>query len=192
MGDAAWRVTLPKGSDPAAVLDALRAMPRVLDAVVTPREALIRFAPGSPPGDPRTAIQGALPRSAEAHRQHVIRTAYDGADLDEVARTVGLSRDEVIRRHADREYEVQLVGFLPGFAYLGPVDPALAIARRSSPRLRVPAGAVSLAAGMTAVYPVASPGGWHLIGTAVGFRAFDPAAGSALQLGDRVRFEPVS
>jgi 5-oxoprolinase (ATP-hydrolysing) subunit A len=87
------------------------------------------------------------------------------------------------------EHVVRLLGFLPGFAYLGPVAPSLVLARRATPRPRVEAGAIGIAGGYTGVYPFASPGGWHLVAHAVDFAPFDLARGARLGLGDRVRFE---
>lgn len=125
-------------------------------------------------------------------RDHVIPVVYDGVDLGEVGRLTGLSREEVIRRHAAGWYRVYLLGFVPGFAYLGDLDPALVLARRGSPRKRVPAGSVAIAGAQTAVYPLDTPGGWHLIGrTSVVFFDPDAEAPALLQPGDRVRFEPV-
>jgi UPF0271 protein len=192
VGDSAWRAELPAGADPAAVLEVLRPWPGVIDVVVTDHHALVRFNPLHPPSDPSAAIIGAPVIPSTARRHHIVPVRYDGMDLDEVGRVTGLTREEVIRRHSDREYSVELVGFLPGFAYLGPIDPALALPRRPTPRLRVPAGAVGIAAGRTGIYPVASPGGWHLIATVAGFKPFDPETGAAFRLGDRVRFESVS
>jgi biotin-dependent carboxylase-like uncharacterized protein len=85
-----------------------------------------------------------------------------------------------------------MLGFMPGFAYLGPLPPELAVGRRATPRTRVPAGAVAVASGQTAVYPSATPGGWHLIGRTT-VRLFDPSAypPARIQAGDRVRFEAV-
>jgi KipI family sensor histidine kinase inhibitor len=124
---------------------------------------------------------------------------YDGEDLDDVARAVGLPRDEVVARHAGAAYVVAFVGFLPGFAYLAGLDERLRLPRRESPRPRVPANSVAIAGPYAGVYPFASPGGWHLLGTAIGrktdgraetvrFSAFDPSTGAALALGDTVRF----
>jgi KipI family sensor histidine kinase inhibitor len=116
----------------------------------------------------------------------------DGPDLDDVAAAVGLGAAELVRLHADREYEALALGFLPGFAYLGPLPPALvAIGRRPTPRTHVDAGSVALAGGMTAVYPVGSPGGWHVIGrtdTAMWRPGEEPP--NLLMAGDRVRFVP--
>jgi KipI family sensor histidine kinase inhibitor len=133
-----------------------------------------------PPGD------GAEPRN------HVIPVHYDGLDLDAVAAATGLSVAEVISRHSGRVYGVDLLGFVPGFAYLSELDPSLRIPRRSEPRPRVPAGSVAIAAAQTAVYPLDTPGGWHIIGR-TGTVMFDPARESPalLRAGDAVRFERV-
>ncbi|HKS04985.1 MAG TPA: 5-oxoprolinase subunit PxpB [Gemmatimonadaceae bacterium] len=124
---------------------------------------------------------------------HTIPTRYDGVDLDEVAERVKLDRDEVIRRHASREYRVLSIGFMPGWGYLGPLDAALALPRRSTPRTRIPAGAVAIMGAQTGIYPRVSPGGWNLIGTtnAVLFDATrtQPAL---FRAGDRVRFAQIS
>jgi UPF0271 protein len=191
LGDGAIRFARDPNVDARALLEALRAVPGVIDAIVTPAYACVTFDPGSPPDVAWDAIAldgGAAP----ALREHLVRVRYDGADLDEVAARAGLSREDVVRRHTARVYTVALVGFLPGFAYLGDVDEAIALPRRPSPRTRVPEGAVGVAARYTGIYPSASPGGWNLIGSAVDFHPFDPARGALLALGDRVRFEPVS
>ena len=90
---------------------------------------------------------------------------YDGEDLADVAAACGMSTDEVVRRHVAGRYTCAFCGFAPGFAYLTGLDPALHLPRRPTPRTRVPAGAVAIAAEYTAVYPSPSPGGWHLLGT---------------------------
>jgi KipI family sensor histidine kinase inhibitor len=130
--------------------------------------------------------------AAEGGRLVEIPMRYDGPDLADVAQATGLSPREVVARHASAEYRVYLLGFVPGFAYLGELDPALRLPRRESPRTRVPAGSVAIAGAQTAVYPLTTPGGWHLIGT-TDVRMWevrrDPPA--LLAVGDRVRFVPV-
>ncbi len=125
-------------------------------------------------------------------RRLVIPVCYQGPDLEEVATRTGLSPAEVIRRHAAPDYRVYLVGFVPGFAFLGELDPALVLPRRTSPRTRVPAGSVGIAGAQTAVYPLDTPGGWHLIGH-TDLVMFDPVRDPPTLLGpgDLVRFEPV-
>jgi KipI family sensor histidine kinase inhibitor len=118
-----------------------------------------------------------------------IQAVYDGPDLADVARAAGVSESDVARIHAAGTYEVETLGFAPGFAYLAGVDPRLHVPRRTTPRPRVPAGSIALAGGFTGVYPFDSPGGWHLIGRVVGVRMFSEQ-GALLRLGDRVRFVP--
>jgi KipI family sensor histidine kinase inhibitor len=120
---------------------------------------------------------------------HTIPVRYDGEDLDDVARLTRLDVDEVIRIHSSAEYRVFVIGFVPGFAYLGPLDPRLVLPRRESPRKRVPAGSVAIAENQTGVYPSETPGGWHLIGR-TDMKMFDAsrAQPSMLAVGDRVRF----
>ena len=93
-----------------------------------------------------------------------IPVTYDGEDLDAVSAACGLSVDDVIARHQAGTYRCGFCGFAPGFAYLTGLDPALHLPRRPTPRTRVPAGSVAIAAEYAAVYPSVSPGGWHLIG----------------------------
>lgn len=90
---------------------------------------------------------------------------YDGADLPEVAELLGVSPEEVIARHTGTVWRCAFVGFAPGFGYLESPDAGLAVPRRSRSRTAVPAGAVALAGGFSAVYPRRSPGGWQLIGS---------------------------
>ncbi len=124
-------------------------------------------------------------------RTHTIPVVYDGADLDSVAELTKLSRDAVIEIHSSRTYDVDLLGFVPGFAYLSEIDPRLRLPRRPQPRPRVPAGSVAIAAEMTGVYPYDTPGGWHLLGRTTTVM-FDPRRGepSLLKPGDKVKFEP--
>jgi KipI family sensor histidine kinase inhibitor len=122
-------------------------------------------------------------------REWTIPVRYGGPDLDWVATRTGLTVDEVVRRHTARTYTVFLLGFVPGFAYLGELDPALVLPRRSEPRRRVPPGSVAIAGAQTAVYPLETPGGWHLIGS-TSTRLFDPQRqpSALLAAGDTVRF----
>jgi biotin-dependent carboxylase-like uncharacterized protein len=140
-----------------------------------------------------SAVSGASFDSSGAGPLRTIDVVYDGEDLGELARDIGHSVDEVIELHLAREYEVEVLGFLPGFAYLGELDPALQRPRRATPRKRVPAFSVGIAGRYTGVYPSASPGGWHLLGTAGAVRLFDPCSDAPvlLQPGDRVRFRRV-
>ena len=116
-----------------------------------------------------------------------------GPDLALVASHAQLAAEEVIARHAQPEYLVHMVGFAPGFPYLGGLDARLATPRRAQPRPLVPAGAVGIAGVQTGVYSLPTPGGWQLIGRTP-LRLFDPsrAQPSLLQAGDRLRFVPIT
>jgi KipI family sensor histidine kinase inhibitor len=125
-------------------------------------------------------------------RRLTIPVAYGGEtgpDLTEVAAFAGCSDEDVIALHTGREYRVYLIGFLPGFPYMGPVDERIAMPRREAPRLVVPAGSVGIAGRQTGIYPVESPGGWRLIGRTTQ-RMFDASrpSPSLLKAGDLVRF----
>ena len=115
-----------------------------------------------------------------------------GPDLQQLADNAGLSIDEVVTIHEQTDYRVYAIGFAPGFAYLGEVDPRIAAPRLATPRQKVPRGAVAIADRQTAVYPAQSPGGWNLIGLCPE-RMFDPAAEPSMpvQVGDRVRFKAI-
>ncbi len=115
----------------------------------------------------------------------------DGPDLRDVAAFAGLSERDVIDRHSAVEYRVFMLGFLPGYAYMGIVDEAIASPRRATPRTRVPAGSVGIAGRQTGIYPRQSPGGWQLIGR-TSLPVFDPSKdpASIFAPGDRVRFVP--
>jgi 5-oxoprolinase (ATP-hydrolysing) subunit A len=197
LGDSALWAPRPAAADPLALFSALRSCAGVLDAVVTEERVAVYFHPGYlNPGACPSELESALERAAaerasETPRELSIRARYDGPDLDEVAELVGRSREEVVDLHTSGVYFVGMLGFLPGFAYLGGLDPRLIAPRRRAPRPRVEAGSVAIAARYTAVYPFASPGGWNVIGHAEGCELFRSDAGATLRLGDRVRFERV-
>ena len=112
-----------------------------------------------------------------------------GPDLAAVAAFAKLSEAEVIARHTGRVYRVFMMGFLPGFPYLGSVDPAIAAPRRTTPRLRVPAGSVGIAGSQTGIYPLETPGGWQLIGqTSVKLFELSRPDPFLLEPGDSVEF----
>ena len=204
-GDSAILVEIGEGIDPdvnarAVVLaERLRADPPagVHDVIATFRSVAVFFDPLRTDVDALKAHVLALRAEAGGRataRLVEVPVEYGGEagpDLDAVAAAAGLSREDVVARHASRDYRVFMIGFLPGFAYLGPVDASIAAARRASPRVRVPAGSVGIAGQQTAVYPQASPGGWQIIGRTT-TRPFDPRRSppSLLAPGDRVRFVP--
>ncbi|KDE48145.1 kinase inhibitor [Geobacillus sp. CAMR12739] len=134
----------------------------------------------------------AVRRSA---RTVVIPVCYGGEfgpDLPDVARFHGMTEDEVVALHSAGRYRVYMIGFSPGFAYLGGLSPRLATPRRPVPRTKVPAGSVGIAGGQTGVYPLATPGGWQLIGRTP-LKLFDPhrEKPSLLAAGDIVAFQPI-
>jgi biotin-dependent carboxylase-like uncharacterized protein len=112
-----------------------------------------------------------------------------GPDLDEVAARAGMSADEVVATHAGTEYRVYMMGFMPGFPYLGGMSPRIATPRLGTPRIAVPAGSVGIAGGQTGIYPTESPGGWRLIGRTP-MHLFNAARTppAAIEAGDHVRF----
>jgi len=130
---------------------------------------------------------------SEPATHHTIPVRYDGMDLNAVATTCGLTVADVIRLHTDRTYTVDLLGFVPGWAYLSELDPRLQIERRPQPRPRVAAGSVAIAATQTGIYPIDTPGGWHIIGntdTVLFDAQRDPP--TLLRAGDTVQFEAVA
>jgi len=132
-------------------------------------------------------------RRQQAGRLVEIPVTYDGPDLGDVASHCGLSADEVVRRHTQGQYVVYFIGFQPGFAYLGGLDEALHTPRRAEPRVAVPAGSVGIGGAQTGIYPLATPGGWQLIGR-TSLALFDPHATppTLLAPGDLVRFVAAS
>ena len=134
-----------------------------------------------------------LPGTTEDAQHHVISVNYDGMDLENVADQTGLSIADVIELHSAPTYTVDLLGFVPGWAYLSELDPRLHVPRRPQPRPRVAAGSVAIAATQTGIYPLDTPGGWHILGhtEAVMFDARrNPPA--LLRPGDTVQFKNVS
>lgn len=117
-----------------------------------------------------------------------------GPDLEFVAEHNGLTAEEVVRRHSNGQYLVYMLGFLPGFAYMGGMDKTIACPRLISPRTKIPAGSVGIAGAQTGIYPLSSPGGWQLIGrTPLKMFAIDGEQTTfALSAGDRVRFVPIT
>jgi len=138
-------------------------------------------------GMPKTA-----PRSGAVVDVPVLYGGEMGPDIEDVARFGGCGVDDVIAWHSAVAYRVYLVGFVPGFAYLGTVDPRIAAPRRATPRLAVPAGSVAIAAGQTGIYPDVTPGGWNVIGRTP-LVPFDPARAKPCVFtpGDQVRFRAI-
>ncbi|HEY0289139.1 MAG TPA: allophanate hydrolase subunit 1 [Pseudomonas sp.] len=151
------------------------------------------------PDQARELIVGAMtdlsPDSLTSGHRHVLPVWYDlsvGPELTLLSKRSGLSVDEVIRRHSEREYQVFALGFAPGFAFMGLVDEVLAAPRIKTPRKRVAAGSVGIAERQTAAYPVVSPGGWNILGRTPA-TLFDREIDgySLMQPGDTVRFQAI-
>ncbi len=193
LGDAALRFARPANVDARSILDAARAWPGVVDVVLTESWIGIAFAVGARAeiDDARIDALAHLPASEDARRALVeIEVRYDGADLDELAATLGIRVERIIELHSHAEYTVLFLGFQPGFAYLGGLPRELHVPRRATPRARVPKNAVAIAGAYAGVYPFEGPGGWNVIGTATNIELFDRERGAMLQAGDRVRFVP--
>ncbi|MEM8627560.1 MAG: carboxyltransferase domain-containing protein, partial [Pseudomonadota bacterium] len=156
--------------------------------------ALKRIEKAQPGPETQREVQG---EAREGGRTWCVPVCYEQSefapDLGAVAATLGLSPQEVVARHTSVTLRVLMVGFLPGLPYLGPVDPTLVLPRRAAPRTHVPALSVGLAAGMSVIYPRASPGGWHLLGrTPVPIFDLDHEPPGVFAAGDRVMFRAVS
>lgn len=142
------------------------------------------------------AIEQSSSLTEQPGRRVVLPVCYDvsmAPDLQRVCEITGLSAKEVIARHQDALYEAELVGFMPGFAYLGGLDATLRVPRLSTPRPAVPAGSLGITGTQCAVYPTATPGGWNLIGRCP-LQIFDPhrAQPALIALGDSVQFQSIS
>lgn len=207
-GDSALVVEFEDRIDPAvnaraiALAEAIQrgAIPGIRDAVPTYRSVAVYFDPLRVDHD---ALQARLQREigdsegAQVTGRAVVRipVCYGedfGPDLPSVAAFAGCSEDEVVRIHSGGEYRVFMLGFVAGFAYLGSVDPRIAMPRHPTPRVRVPAGSVGIAGVQTGVYPAETPGGWRLIGQSP-IKPFDLGRPEPFLMnpGDTVRFEVI-
>lgn len=165
-----------------------RSLTVFFDPLRTGRAELIgRLAPLLAPAEQANSDPG------RRWRLPVCYAPEAGVDLAETAHSLDLTVAELIALHSGTEVSVYMLGFLPGFPFMGDLPAALRLPRRKQPRLRVAAGSVAIAAGLTAIYPWESPGGWHLLGRCP-VPLFDAKreAPALLAAGDRVRFEPVS
>ena len=193
-GDRALLVELPGLAGALGMFDALSAaaLPGVRELVPAARTVLVHFDPLVVPAESLIEwIRGLELADGVSPEGRTVQIAvrYDGEDLPAVAALLGISEAEVIERHTGSDYRVAFGGFAPGFAYLTGGDPVLDVPRRSSPRTRIPAGAVGLAGTFSGVYPRESPGGWQIIGhTPLPMWNLDHDPPATLQPGDRVRF----
>ena len=175
-------------------------IPGVLETVPTYRSLLVHHDPlrtdsASVVAALETLLQAQATVASDAKLWTIPACYHEtyAPDLAEVAQRTQLSVEEVVRLHAETRYHVYMIGFAPGFAYLGDLPRQLHLPRRVDPRVKVPPGSLAIAAAMTAIYPVESPGGWHLIG-ATPLRMFDLRSPrpALLAAGDKVRFEPIA
>lgn len=207
-GDTALTVEFGNGIDRALNDSVLRLsarvraaqLPGVVETVPTFRSLMVHYDPLATDSANLTAALENLLDSSRGEAQPVklwrIPACYAAShapDLAAVAQRTGLSAAEIVRLHSSTRYHVYMIGFVPGFPYMGDLPAPLVLPRRADPRVRVPAGSIAIAINMTAIYPLESPGGWHLIG-ATPVRLFDlrRAWPALLSPGDAVRFEPVT
>src|SRR6267378_5508733 len=199
LGDTALLAELGTRIDTAlntraiALANALRKRRDVRQAVAGYASVTVHFDPDQTTHDALAAAINRLaskrPPMAEPGRLHRIPVVYDGPDLEAVAAILGLIPAQVAAIHSKPIYRVFLVGFVPGWAYLGPLPEELELPRRHVPRTQVPAGSVAIAGRQTGIYPLPSPGGWHLIGrTNVKLFLPDSDPPCLFRAGDRVKF----
>jgi inhibitor of KinA len=182
---AAVRASL---GDAVEVVPSYRSLLVLHDPVALPRPGLVRRVRALADGLGATPVSG-------PHRVVRLPVCYGGEhgmDLEEVAARTGLSVEAVVALHAAPVYRVHLIGFTPGFPYLGGLDARLTVPRLEVPRGRIPAGSVAIGGGQTGVYPIESPGGWRLVGRTP-LRLFDPLRPHPFLLaaGDGLRFVPI-
>jgi KipI family sensor histidine kinase inhibitor len=158
----------------------------LLDGLADPSRVALQLADAPAP-------ETVAPAGADRRKVVEIPTRYDGPDLDDVADLWGTDRDGVVAIHTGIEFDVAFCGFAPGFAYLSGPPERYHVARRPTPRQRVPAGTVAIAGAFGAVYPAASPGGWQCLGrTEVRLFDLDADPPALLTPGVRVRFTAVA
>ncbi len=205
LGDAAVTVEFGDaiGRDVSAMVFVAREsiaaarIPGVREYVPTFRSLTVHYDPAEITFADLAARIGDLPLegtgTTEPSRIWDVPVLYDGPDLEEVAQAASLTTEEVAELHVSVSYHVYMLGFLPGFAYLGDLPEKLRLPRLHVPRTRVPAGSVAIAEELTAIYPVVSPGGWRLIGRTP-LRLFDHTSNppSLFAPGDQVRFVAVN
>jgi len=173
----------------------------LVETVPTFRSVLISYDPLKTSGAAvREKIQSMIDEPVSQMKQETrlwrLPVCYDGEDfapdLADVSARTGLKTDDVISRHLEGTYHVYMLGTYPGYGFMGDVDPALSLPRRTNPRLRVPAGSVAITGKLTGIYPLEAPGGWNIIGRSP-VRLFDPTwpVPALLRPGDRVQLERV-
>lgn len=156
----------------------------------------LEFQPEHASSQIHKAIEKAKPADASNSRTIEIPVCYDervANDIEHVAAYCGMSVEELIESHSSQDYTVYMLGFLPGFLYLGGLDERLHCPRRDNPRTRIEAGSVGIGGSQTGIYPVASPGGWQIIGrTPMAMLDVEKSPPSVANPLDKVRFVPIS
>jgi inhibitor of KinA len=174
------------------------ALAGVIEIVPTFRSLMVHYDPArSSAAELTTAIEALIIGETPFVQARLWRVpvCYEGElapDLPDVAAQTGMTTEGVVALHSTTRYYVYMIGFLPGYPYMGDLPGPLVLPRRADPRIRVPPGSVAIAMTMTAIYPLESPGGWHLIGTTP-IRIFDAhwRSPALFAPGDAVQFEPV-
>ena len=205
LGDSAILIQLGDAIDPIlnqrvhALSALLQTIPAVIETVPAYCTLLVHYDPLATTYDQiKNLIDEKISHLDESthrpSRRLEIPVLYGGAsgpDLEPAATTLALSPSELIRLHSQREYTVYMMGFTPGFPYMGILDEKLTLPRLYNPRTRVPAGSVAIAGSQTGIYPVDSPGGWHILGHTP-LKLFDPMSESPFLFapGDIVKFIP--
>lgn len=199
LGDSALLVELGTRLDTAlntraiALAAALKKRRDVRQAIAGYASVTVQFDPDLATHDSLAAaikrLAAKRPPMAEPGRLHRIPVTYDGQDIEAVAAQLGLTPEKIAEIHTRPIYRVFLVGFVPGWAYLGPLPNELELPRRAVPRTMVPAGSLAIAGRQTGIYPLPTPGGWHLIGrTSVKVYLPDSDPPCLFRAGDRVKF----
>ena len=199
LGDAALLAELGTRLDTAlntraiALAAALKKRRDVRQAIAAYASVTVHFDPDQTTHEALTAaikrLASKRPPLAEPGRLHRIPVTYDGPDIEAVAAQLHLTPAKIAEIHTRPTYRVFLVGFVPGWAYLGPLPEELELPRRHVPRTQVPTGSVAIAGRQTGIYPLPSPGGWHLIGrTSVKLFLPDSDPPCLFRAGDRVKF----
>ena len=200
-GDDLFSVTTESPQDAQALASQMRDSGDWLEVIPGIDSVVLQFDAATYDGDDvRQTIESALAAGIEPLQISqslveipVIYGGEYGPDLNALCEKIGMSADDVIALHTGREYTVDMIGFTPGFAFIGDLDERLRVPRRKEPRQRVEAGSVGIADERTGLYAMASPGGWTIIGRTPS-RLFDPNAEQPFVLGagTRVRFTAIS
>ena len=200
-GDDLYSIAVESPQDAQALAVQLQNAGAWLEVIPGIDSVVVRFDAATQDGEiVREVIEASIAAGIQPQQTSdalleipVVYGGEHGPDLDALCRKTGLAADEIIALHTATEYCVDMVGFTPGFAFIGGLDDRLRVPRRDEPRQRVEAGSVGVADGRTGIYAMASPGGWTIIGRTP-YTLFNPQADQpfVLQAGMRVRFKAIS